>query len=157
MGFLPPAYIVFTGVCLFMGGGGGLPLSPSHNTSTCPMSFLGGEDTPWPGQDGGGVPQDRVPPGHVRMGGTLGWGTPCQGWGTPWPGQNRSEGYPKMEYPPPPPTRNGVPPHPGIGKQKDYFLRGGRYASCVHAGGLSCSEKISYAGSNLKARSHLVL
>ena len=29
---------------------------------------------------------------------------------------------------------------PGIGQQMEYLIRCGRYASCVHAGGLSCSE-----------------
>ena len=42
----------------------------------------------------------------------------------------------------PPPTRSGVPPPPPprrIGQQMmDYLIRLGRYASCVHAGGLSC-------------------
>ena len=33
-----------------------------------------------------------------------------------------------------------VPPRGGtqVGQQKEYSLHGGRYASCVHAGGLSC-------------------
>ena len=31
-----------------------------------------------------------------------------------------------------------VSPHPPAGQQCEYVLRGGRYASCVHAGGLSC-------------------
>ena len=38
---------VFTGVCLStQEGGGGYP-SPSHNTSTGPMSFLGGTQSPF--------------------------------------------------------------------------------------------------------------
>ena len=36
----------------------------------------------------------------------------------------------------PPPWLDGVPPH-----HSEHLLRGGRYASCVHAGGLSCSFK----------------
>ena len=36
-----------------------------------------------------------------------------------------------------PPARSGWGT-PRIGQQKEYLLRGGRYASCVHAGGLSC-------------------
>ena len=40
----------------------------------------------------------------------------------------------------------GVPPHPArlgqggtqLGQHREYLLHGGRYASCVHAGGLSC-------------------
>ena len=30
-----------------------------------------------------------------------------------------------------------------IGQQNEYSLHGGRYASCVHAGGLSCSVKLT--------------
>ena len=40
--------------------------------------------------------------------------------------------HPEMGYPP---ARDGVPP--GIGQQMEYLVRGGQYASCVHAGGLS--------------------
>ena len=29
-----------------------------------------------------------------------------------------------------------------IGQQNEYSLHGGRYASCVHAGGLSCFHKL---------------
>ena len=40
------------------------------------------------------------------------------------------------------PARGGVSPARGgsanIGQQNEYSLHGGRYASCVHAGGLSC-------------------
>ena len=32
----------------------------------------------------------------------------------------------------------GTYPLPGIGQQMKYLIRRGRYASCVHAGGLSC-------------------
>ena len=39
-----------------------------------------------------------------------------------------------------PPSWDGIPPK--IGQQKDYLLRGGRYASCFHAGGLFCIEII---------------
>ena len=38
-----------------------------------------------------------------------------------------------VERPPPPP-----PPPPPRNSMKLLWLRGGRYASCVHAGGLSC-------------------
>ena len=75
----------------------------------------GGKGVPQPGLDGGGgVPQ----PGFDG-----GW-YPSQAWmvggtcGTPWPGL---DGVP--------------PPHH---KHSEHLLRGGRYASCVHAGGLSC-------------------
>ena len=88
-------------------------LSPSHNTSTGPMSFLGrypndGSQVPSWGvpQSQVGVPQDRVPPGQdsgsppgqVRI-------------GYPWPGL----GYPppaRTGVPPPQPGQHGVPPSP---------------------------------------------
>ena len=127
------------------GGGGGCTSSPSHNTSTGPMSFRGGD-----------VPQWLV----------SGWGYPGQvRMGVPWPGQDRKYpnqvrmGYPLSRYGvPPSPTRDGVPhsqgwgtlparmglppPPPRLGQQMEYLIRGGRYASCVHAGGLSCSRLI---------------
>ena len=45
-------------------------------------------------------------------------------------------GYPAGGYP----ARVGTLPVGGTqsGQQKEYSLHGGRYASCVHAGGLSC-------------------
>ena len=33
-------------------------------------------------------------------------------------------------------------PSPHTGQQMEYLIRGGRYASCVHAGGLSCVGSI---------------
>ena len=57
----------------------------------------------------GGVPC-QVQPG----GGTLPGGVPCQGGGVPCPGGTQ------------------------LGQHREYLLHGGRYASCVHAGGLSC-------------------
>ena len=70
------------------GGGGGTP-SPSHNTSTGPMSFLGG--TPVTGTRSllGGIPQSW--PGAY----------PTARTGVP-PSQVRMVGYPSMEYPSPP-------------------------------------------------------
>ena len=132
-------------VCSHRGGGGvpGTP-SPSHNTSTGPMSFPGRGDTPVtgprslprgvprPGPDREGVPQSG-PDGGVG-------GFPSQG--VPWPGPHG--GYPSQGWVPPP-SRDGIPPiqrwgtpAPLIGQQMEYLIRGGRYASCVHAGGLSC-------------------
>ena len=72
-----------------------------------------------------------------------------QGWGTPQPGkdggvpQDGLPSWPGMGYPParvgvlpsPPP---GMGHSPGIGQQVEYLIHGGRYASCVHAGELSC-------------------
>ena len=82
----------------------------------------------YPARSGWGVPcggyPGRVPPGQVRMGGTLLGGTqvgfsPQQG--THPLGQVRMGG-------------GGTQ----LGQQKEYSLHGGWYASCVHAGGLSC-------------------
>ena len=69
------------------------------------------------------------------MGGTplpsgLDGGTPPPvrtGWGYPPPPSELDEGIP-------PPTH----PCQETEQQSQYLLRGGRYASCVHAGGLSC-------------------
>ena len=108
---------VFTGVCLFRWGRGVTP-SPSHITSTGPMSLLGvpkwlvAGPFPDPLDQGWGTP----PPSQLKMGGTPWWGYPL-----PRPG---------MGYPP--------PPRPGIGQQMEYLIHRGRYASCVHAGGFSC-------------------
>ena len=68
---------------------------------------------------------------------------------SPWQGTPPQAGYPQARmggggtqvgYP-----RGRVPPRPGqdwggtqLGQQKEYSLHGGRYASCVHAGGLPC-------------------
>ena len=58
------------------------------------------------------------------------------GWGVPWPG-----GYPGRGG-----TLAGGVPWPGgypgqggtqLGQHREYLLHGGRYASCVHTGGLS--------------------
>ena len=79
----------------------------------------------------GGYPSGGGYPG----GGTLAVGsTPAMG-GTP------AGGYPGGEYP----SRGGYPSGgPTQGTPPDqhsvYLLHGGRYASCVHAGGLSCIQ-----------------
>ena len=81
----------------------------------------GGPRSGTPG-GGGGVTGSGTPlgyPGQVPpRGGVTGSGTPrgggVPGSGTPWGGGTR------------------------VGQQKEYSLHGGRYASCVHAGGLSC-------------------
>ena len=44
--------------------------------------------------------------------------------------------------PPPPPARTGWG-YPPEGTVDEYLIRGGQYASCVHAGGLSCLNYIS--------------
>ena len=100
---------------------------------------------------GGGVPishnaLQHFPDCHgAARGGTL----PGPAGGVPWPGGTLAGGYPGRggtlaggEY-----SVRGVPwlgGYPGrggtqLGQHREYLLHGGRYASCVHAGGLSCS------------------
>ena len=98
-----------------MSGGGGVP-HPRSGRGVPPLP-------PWPGLDG--VPPwtwDGVPPQP-----DLGWGTPPWTW-------DRVPPRPGMGYPPRPET--GYPPDLG---HSEHLLRDGRYASCVHAGGLSSS------------------
>ena len=72
----------------------------------------------------GGYPH-RVPPGQVRTGGTLPGEAQVGYPPIPRPGQDRGRGYP---------AQGGTQ----LGQQKEYSLHSRRYASCVHAGGLSC-------------------
>ena len=72
-------------------------------------------------------------------------------WGTPWE-EGTPLGYPpRRGYPPqgtiqqtgtqvryPTPGRGHLPRSTPTEQHSEYLLRGGRYASCVHAGGLSC-------------------
>ena len=68
------------------------------------------------------------------------------------PGQEEGGGYPKVPVPlslpskvpppPPPPVQDTYSFPPGIGQHMEYFMRCGRYASCVHAGGLFCEVNI---------------
>ena len=115
--FLPPAYVVrregtvFTGVCLSTGGGG------------CqPSDSMGGGVS---GQSSGG---DQIQPMGGGGSGPAGWGgqvqpgggsvvSPAGGISSSWGGQVQ-------------PTGGG-----GGGQ-----VHGGWYASCVHAGGLSCES-----------------
>ena len=81
---------------------------------------------PIPGLDVGGLPRvppwpglDWIPPPPPGLDGVplltmTGWGTPPHGW---------------MGYPPSP-----------LEQHSEHLLCGRRYASCVHAGGLSCSH-----------------
>ena len=88
--------------------------------SVCPHLGEGGGVTPTSlGRVGGGGGTQA----RSRQGGTpssLGWG----GGGVVTPARSRWGGT--LGTPPP------------LGQQKEYSLRGGRYASCVHAEGLSC-------------------
>ena len=116
--FLPPASegwgkVIFS-VCSHLRGEGGYPI---------------------PGLEGG-----RGTPSKMRTG--VPWVplAPRSGRGIPHPadgGYPRMEGYPlsKTGWGIPPPEAPS-PPH----QQSEHVLRGGRCASCVHAGGLSFSE-----------------
>ena len=103
------------------------------------------------GQTPGGVPCQVQLGGVPCWGGTLPGGYPDRVH--PWPGQDR--GWDPGRVPPParsgwgvgprkgtPPARSGwggtLPGGTQLGQQKEYSLHGRRYASCVHAGGLSC-------------------
>ena len=65
--------------------------------------------------------------GYPGWGGTLAGGYP--GWGVPWLGGTLGGTL-----------AGGVPCRGGthIGQHREYLLHGRRYASCIHAGGLSC-------------------
>ena len=126
-------------------GGGGYPI-PGPGGGEYPIPGLGGGTPtqvqaggyPIPGP-GGGVPHPRSrghPPGRgtPQQGAPPGVHPPCRGpaWGTP-PGRGGLPGVP----PPPPPQQE---------QHSVYLLRGGRYASCVQAGGLSCYVFFSFLG-----------
>ena len=86
-----------------------------------------GVPQPQPGQVGYPIHPlswDGVPPS--RDGVLPGQGTPIQRWRTP----SQGWGTPVQIW--------GTPPPPRIGQQMEYLICRGRYASCVHAGGLSC-------------------
>ena len=100
------------------GGGGGVPVS--HNAlqhfPEC-HGAAGGGGYPARSSQGGGLPWlggGTLPGGYpgqggtLSGGGTLAGGVPCLGGGTQ------------------------------LGQHREYLLHGGRYASCVHTGGLSC-------------------
>ena len=96
-----------------------------------------GEWVPRPGPDGGrgGTPR-YLPPAKV------GTPSPTVKVGTPPPVRSgRREGVPQGTYTPGQgrysPSQGRSPP--GIGQHMEYLIHCGRYASCVHAGGLSCS------------------
>ena len=107
---------------------GGLPGSGTPRGGTRVRYPPGGTRVRYPPWGGtrlrylGGGTRVRYPPGGTRVryppGGVPGSGTP-PGGGT------------QLRYPPP---GGGT----RVGQQKEYSLHGGRYASCVHAGGLSC-------------------
>ena len=130
-------------VHISIGGGGGIFFRGQDGGGggdALPRSGWGG-GTPIPGKDGGGTPFQ----GRMRGGGNP---LPRSEWGYPIPGQPPpsgldGEGVPHpwsgLDGGTPPRDWMGVP-HVPVGKSGDREveqLRGGRYASCVHAGGLS--------------------
>ena len=138
--------------------GGGVPVS--HNAlqhfPECHGEARGGTlpgpargvGVPWPGgypgqggtlAEGGTLARGYPGQGGTLPGGTLAGGYPARGY----PGR----GYPGRGYPGQGGTLPGGIPWPGgvpcqggtqLGQHREYLLHGGRYASCVHAGGLSC-------------------
>ena len=124
--FLPPAYVVrregnsFTlFVCPHLGGYP-YPIMLCNISQNAMRQWGGIRVPPWGGTQSG-TPGTRsgTPPGGSGYppGGP---GTPPGGRVPPWGGTRSGGGG----------TRSG--------QQKEYSLHGGRYASCVHAGGLSC-------------------
>ena len=82
------------------------------------------------GQPGGGTLPGPAGGGYPGREGTLAGGTLARG--VPWPGGTLAGGVPWL---------GGYPAQWGgtqLGQHREYLLHGGRYASCVHAGGLSC-------------------
>ena len=120
---------------LFPGPGGGIP-------------FPGPGGTPIPGPGGGGNPSHGTPI-QTWEGGTphldLGRGTPCLDQGRGTPHLDLERGYPPIQVRSQ--DRGG---YPQLEQHSMYLLCSRRYASCIHAGGLSCSDAISIFCSNFK-------
>ena len=122
--------------------GGGVPIS--HNALQHYPEFHG-TDT-----GGGGLPCQVQVGGEGTLlggypaggGGTLLGGVPCRpgqgGGGYPAGGGYPGRVPPPAGYPPPQPGQDRGEGGTQVGQQKEYSIHGGRYASCVHAGGLSC-------------------
>ena len=117
-------------------GRGCLPRVPPH--------LAGCAHPGYPPAQQGGTCLGYPPPGRGRPPRvTPAWqGAPAQG--TPHLAGGTCPGYPppsRGHLPRVPPTWQGVPARgtpPHQEQHSVYLLRGGRYASCVHAGGLSC-------------------
>ena len=103
---------IFTGVCLPTPGG--VPQFQVLSHVSGPRSFL--HSTPVPDE---GYPRTGVPLARTRV------GYPPSRTGVFSPSQER--------------TGVSAPP-PETEQQSKHLLRGGRYASCSHAGGLSCCQ-----------------
>ena len=88
------------------------------------------------GQPGGGTLPSLAGGGTLARGGYPGGGVP---WLGGYPGQGvpcRGGTLARGEVP----CRGGTQ----LGQHREYLLHGGRYASCVHAGGLSCLCLVSF-------------
>ena len=137
-----------------LAGGPHLGYPPSRSrwgpTRGTPLPGLGGVPPGVPPHLGlGGGPTQSTPPSRSRWGPTQ--GTPLPGLGGVPPGvpphlglgggPTQSTPHPGLGGGPPgvPPPRQGGPARGTPPDQHSvYLLHGGRYASCVHAGGLSC-------------------
>ena len=147
---LPPAYVVRGKVMFWQASvhpsihpsmilsvhRGGVPIS--HNAlqhfPECHGAATGGGypgGVPWQGQYPGGYPARGYPVGGILLGGNLLGGTlpGVPSWGGTLPGGIQ------VRYLPWPGQDGGGTQ---LGQHREYLLHGGRYASCVHAGGLSC-------------------
>ena len=100
----------------------------------------GGTRTPPPP---GGYPGQVPPRGGTQVRYPPWGGTQVRYPPGGYPSQVPPRGGTWVRNPPPGGVpKSGTPPPGGggtrVGQQKEYSLHGGRYASCVHAGGLSC-------------------
>ena len=142
---------VLTPVCVSVHTcGGGYPIPGLVGEGTPSQVWLGGTPSqvwlggyPIPGLDG--VPP-RPGTGYPPL--QLGQGTP-QTWDVVPPRTWDRVPSPRPGTGSPPRHEMGYPPRPGMGyppdlgwgtptQHSEHLLRGGRNASCVHAGGLSC-------------------
>ena len=117
--------------------GWGYPISGLDTSWDTPLPWTWDGVPPGPGmgyppRPGTGYPPtwDGVPAPRPGTGYPLGWGTP-QTWNRAPP--------PDMGWGTPPDLRWGTP-LPQTDQHSEHLLHGGRYASCVHAGGLSCFQ-----------------
>ena len=118
---------VFSLSTLDGGGGGGYPYPIMLcNISQNAMGQLGG--VPCQVQPGG-------VPCQVQLGGPWPGGYPARSsWGEPWPGGTLPGPAGGVPWPGRYSGRGGTQ----LGQHREYLLHSGQYASCVHAGGLSC-------------------
>ena len=120
-------------VCPQRGGGGVTYPGQVQGTTPSQVTTRGRGYPKLPPPSHGTYP----PPGQVRMGGRYPMvHTPLAKVPTPPPGEDRGRGYPKAPTSPPPAK---LPTPSPLAKDLPH---GGRYASCVHAGGLSCFHAV---------------